>query len=78
MCVWGGGGVGCSDISIYTKAWPILGFKICNFDIFKDFQKKKFFGGMEFLVGILRGVTSKLGYLKGSFLKVEEGLGLVS
>ena len=63
--MWGGGALIVPYIQRLGLFW---GSKFA-ISIFLKISEKKFFGGMEFLVGILRGVTSKLGYLKGSFLK---------
>ena len=54
--------------SYIRRLWPFLGFKILNFNILGDFQKKmNIFGGMKIL-WIFLGVITQLDSLYGSFL----------
>ena len=47
VCGGGGGGGGTQIFSHIRRLGSFLGFKILNFNIFMDFQKNKYFGGMK-------------------------------
>ena len=51
----------------YVGLGHFLGFKILNFNILGGFQKNNIFWGMKTL-WIFFGITTKLDYIKGSFL----------
>ena len=64
----GGGGGGYSDFFMHTQARVIFFlFKTFNFNIFKGFQKNKYFFGYDNFVNIFLGSSQNWTIFRGHF-----------